>query len=241
MTRILALGDSVTMGLFVEDRAAIWTEVLERRLTAAGHAVEVINFGVSGYNTGQEVALLEDRGLRLSPDLVVLQYSLNDVEEVNGGIVARLRELEEEGAAVDRNLLQPWLSRSALYRLVAARRLAPARDRALADLASDTVAESFRRLASLASDHGFAVFVAVFPEFRRYREEDRSHHERLRELSTAHGFSHLDLYRAFAECAARLGPEVAVNVSHPSAAGHECAGNALSTVVATLLSEPGQE
>ena len=41
--------------------------------------LEVLNFGVPGYDTLQEVSLLEIRGLEYHPDLVVVGYCLNDV------------------------------------------------------------------------------------------------------------------------------------------------------------------
>ena len=41
---------------------------------------EAYNLGVCGYNTTQELALLEHLGLKLLPDCVVLGYVLNDAE-----------------------------------------------------------------------------------------------------------------------------------------------------------------
>jgi lysophospholipase L1-like esterase len=77
--RILVLGDSIVQGLSVANREDLFTSVLERELDAdAPGRFEVLNFGVSGYNTQQEVETLRDKGLRYSPDLVVLAYCLND-------------------------------------------------------------------------------------------------------------------------------------------------------------------
>ncbi len=82
--RILVLGDSIAMGLRTDDTDDIFPSALERTLRASGRNVEVLNFGVSGYNTQQEVAMLADRGLAFDPDLVVLQYCLNDRAHVDG-------------------------------------------------------------------------------------------------------------------------------------------------------------
>jgi lysophospholipase L1-like esterase len=52
---------------------------LQQRLFSTGRNVEVLNFGVGGYDTLQEVASLEIRGLKYHPDLVVVAYCLNDI------------------------------------------------------------------------------------------------------------------------------------------------------------------
>jgi lysophospholipase L1-like esterase len=43
---------------------------------------EVLNTGVSGYNTRQELATLREIGLRLAPDVIVLNVCLNDSDPV---------------------------------------------------------------------------------------------------------------------------------------------------------------
>ena len=77
--RIVALGDSFTFGYGVEYEQT-WTRQLEHRLgERLGRRVEVLNTGVGGYNTVNEVALLEDRGLSYDPDLIILFWCGNDV------------------------------------------------------------------------------------------------------------------------------------------------------------------
>jgi len=76
--RVLVLGDSVAFG-----EGLIETEsfpvLLEAALNAGRHgAYEVINAGVSGFNTTAEAALLRERGLPLQPSTVVLAVSFND-------------------------------------------------------------------------------------------------------------------------------------------------------------------
>jgi len=76
--RVIVLGDSITFGnsLALEDTFPFQ---LQQRLDAQRRNVEVLNFGVGGYDTLQEVSLLEIRGLRYHPNLVVVAYGLNDV------------------------------------------------------------------------------------------------------------------------------------------------------------------
>ena len=42
--------------------------------------VEVLNFGVPGYNLDQEIEVLRTRALELDPDVVVIAFCLNDLE-----------------------------------------------------------------------------------------------------------------------------------------------------------------
>jgi lysophospholipase L1-like esterase len=76
--RVIVLGDSITFGnnLELEDTFPF---KLQQRLVSQGRNVEVLNFGVGGYDTLQEVALLEIRGVKYHPNLVVVAYCLNDV------------------------------------------------------------------------------------------------------------------------------------------------------------------
>jgi lysophospholipase L1-like esterase len=77
--RIAMLGDSLTVGwgVPVEDTFA---KRIERMYAAAGIDAEVINFGVGNYNTVQEVQAFLTSGHRYRPDIVVLNYFVNDAE-----------------------------------------------------------------------------------------------------------------------------------------------------------------
>jgi len=78
--RVLVLGDSVVFGQGIPDDDTV-ARALERQLNAArAGTFEVINGGVPGYDTVAEARLLEDRGLRLRPEIVVVGISLNDYD-----------------------------------------------------------------------------------------------------------------------------------------------------------------
>jgi hypothetical protein len=81
--RIAVLGDSYAEARQIGAEEAFWTVLpkeLERCGFAGGKKIEVLNFGISGYGTAQELALLESRALRYKPDLVLLQFTNgNDV------------------------------------------------------------------------------------------------------------------------------------------------------------------
>ena len=44
-------------------------------------AAEVLNTGVSGFSTAEELAYLENEGLRYSPDVIVVGFFANDYSD----------------------------------------------------------------------------------------------------------------------------------------------------------------
>ena len=84
--RIVSLGDSFTMGYEVAFEET-FSQVLEARLRAAGHRVEVLNAGVSGYSNAEALVYLERELLRYEPDVVLLSFFGNDlVDNVRTGL-----------------------------------------------------------------------------------------------------------------------------------------------------------
>lgn len=92
--RILMLGDSFTEGLGLRAEDSI-PKQLEARLNGPScrTGIEVINAGITSYSPILEYLLLQRVGLRLDPDLVVLDFDMSDVHDdfIRTG-VARLDE-----------------------------------------------------------------------------------------------------------------------------------------------------
>jgi hypothetical protein len=78
--RMLFLGDSFGFGFGVE-QDQIMTEVMERKYPGW----EVINTAVAGYGTDQQLLFMQEGGLRYRPDVVLVLYHPNDVEDNNAG------------------------------------------------------------------------------------------------------------------------------------------------------------
>jgi hypothetical protein len=80
--RILMLGDSFTAGLQVEveQTAARRLEALLNRAEPA-RRYEVLNLGVNSYSPVLEYLLLQQSGLALAPDLVILNLDQNDFQD----------------------------------------------------------------------------------------------------------------------------------------------------------------
>ena len=79
--RIAVVGDSYAEAFQVSQDKAFWS-VMERGLqgcpSLAGRRVEVINFGVSGYGTAQELITLREKVWSYSPDVVLLALTTNN-------------------------------------------------------------------------------------------------------------------------------------------------------------------
>ena len=78
--RIICLGDSITMGLEVDDQytyPAQMQSVLNKILSGRAR-VEVINAGVWGFSSRQGLVYLDQRLLKYDPDLVILEFGIND-------------------------------------------------------------------------------------------------------------------------------------------------------------------
>jgi hypothetical protein len=79
--RIAVLGDSYPEALQVPVANAFWV-VMQRHLqdceALRGKQLEVLNFGVSGYGTAQELITLREHVWDYSPDLVVLTITTNN-------------------------------------------------------------------------------------------------------------------------------------------------------------------
>jgi hypothetical protein len=94
--RIAVLGDSFSEAMHVPMEQTFWS-LLERKLQECnafpGKKVEVINFGVSGYGTAQELLTLRQKVWDYSPDLVVLAFTTyNDIYD-NSRALSRTEEV----------------------------------------------------------------------------------------------------------------------------------------------------
>ncbi|RMD99393.1 MAG: SGNH/GDSL hydrolase family protein [Deltaproteobacteria bacterium] len=80
--RILVLGDSVTFGFGVAQEDT-YPRRLEQALQARfpDRRVEVINAGVGGYSIYNETGWMEEYGMSLAPDAVLVGFCMNDVDD----------------------------------------------------------------------------------------------------------------------------------------------------------------
>jgi len=95
------IGDSITMGHEVS-LDETFSNTLERMLQkhyGESREVQIINTGVQGYSTFQELEVLK-RSMKFEPDFIVVGFCMNDVTESYRG------QIDEKGDAYDYHLVQ---------------------------------------------------------------------------------------------------------------------------------------
>jgi hypothetical protein len=79
VARIAFVGDSLTFGWGVKEDETFANRVL-KTLSKRGYKVDGFNLGIGNYNTSQELALFKAKGSELRPNIIVLNYFINDAE-----------------------------------------------------------------------------------------------------------------------------------------------------------------
>lgn len=87
--RILFLGDSVTFQDYLNE-ADTFVRQVEQKARANGQDWETINAAVGAISLKTELAILEESGIALQPDVVVLGFYLNDFQESKGVQIVQL-------------------------------------------------------------------------------------------------------------------------------------------------------
>ena len=238
--RVAVLGDSVAFGYWVDEKDA-FPRQLEAMLGAGGARVEVLDFGVPGYNLDQETEALRAKALEFSPDLVVIAFCLNDLEGVFSyelGLVqdrsSRSRTLlgRAREALLRHSLLFSWIE----YRfseLEARRHFVRARNPMDAAVDAEAVSHQERALEAklavlraLLSPRGIPGLVVVFPvmggRFERYPHT--ALHRAVVAAAERNGLGALDLLDCYSAYDFR---ELRVDVVHPSPLGHRVAAHAI--------------
>jgi len=250
--RVAVIGDSVTAGLWINDDAQVFTAIMEKQLNDKGIKSDVMNFGVSGYNTSQEVETLRERALPYKPDLVVVAYCLNDRSQDDGNILGVLLAEESkmaDQASLSRARVSPIIKNSALLRMVTYKVIpsfftkdyvAPEKTNdTINEFYSDSVEKSFAKLAELQKAHGFEVLLTVFPDFDK---KDKGlegeyafakEHAEVAKIALQHNFHHLDLLDPMRECKANTpkGYTISYDRYHPNPVGSRCAGESIANKV----------
>ena len=240
--RIAVLGDSIAFGYWVSD-AQGFARQLELLLNgaAAPGRVEVLNFGVPGYNLEQEIEMLRARALAFSPDLVVVLLCLNDLEGLFSYELGLVQDRASRGRTLSGGVREWLVARSRLfawieYRLTeleARRHFVRAKNPLEGRLYAEAVSQQkqalqsqFAVLRSLLASRGIPGLVAVVPilgeRFERYPH--RELHRAAVEAAESESLGAIDLLDCFSAYAFR---DLRIDVVHPSPLGHRVAAHAV--------------
>jgi len=246
--RIAGLGDSIMFGWAVREEKS-YLNVLQQKLRETlKKDVEVLNFGVPGYNTSMEVALLSHKAIRFEPDLILIQFVNNDWD-VPAFMLEKQDPLDlSRSFLVDfvrdrmKNGLTVGQSQFHSIHDVTLRKSAESR-RVLRQYTYMTGIKGFRaamdRLTALTKAKGIPVVVF-------YGTATRDQVRTLRSASKKYGFHLIPLGAHVNEYFAKHGltntPEerkklltVSPSDRHPSELGHAIIGGALADQLTALL------
>jgi hypothetical protein len=77
--RVMTIGDSFTFGFYVHNEEAYPSRLEELLEQNYPQRFQVLNAAMPGYTLADELAYLQDKGLQLEPDMIVLGFYTNDI------------------------------------------------------------------------------------------------------------------------------------------------------------------
>lgn len=266
--RIVLVGDSVSFGYGVALEET-FADQLEARLRSgfATPRFEVLNLGVSGYNPYTESELVRGVGLAYHPDLVLVQFCINDLNDpllhfdastmLALGAVPDAAFPDPDTAATRRAgaggaQMRALCDRSRLCRLAAAALgpVAPSTETvaALAPHEAPSAAEIawlerlYGGVAADARAAGARLAVVVFPyETQLAPGAPETLQVALRTLGERRGIAVIDLLPAFRRAAAASGEPLFLDLWHPTARGHRVAAEEILRQLACERLLPGAD
>jgi hypothetical protein len=243
--RIFAVGDSFTQGGGVNFDDT-YPKKLERYLNYMGNiekiTYQVMNLGVPGRSTNQEVELIKEQAVKFDPDLIILGYCLNDAENRGG--------MNEVNAMRDRLTVRHFqkgsglagflYDRSALYRLISHRAFNYRTFRGQIQYYQwlyqeeysgwRLTREALRELGEFSLSEGIPVIVMIFPLFSFGLDETypfKDIHGRLHEVLDTAQLSWIDLFDVYSGLDRNILETVPFDDAHPSDTAHRIAAEVL--------------
>lgn len=230
---MIFLGDSITFGYGLED-----DETIPAHIQKYIPKYSVINTAVPGYNLKQQTALYKEKIASLTPDILILIFHPNDLEDTGIGWLDEQGIIRPEGWKPDTEACSPittgilnllpgkcWLDQhSAFYKVIEKftnirqrkRDLKTTQEKSRANIFDDDItdiqlasyAHDLDRLTALFEPSLPRLFV-IWPDRRLYFVS----RPKLLKIAEDRGFKTLDLYQIFGNQAETLGWDTV----HPSA------------------------
>ena len=208
---ILVVGDSITFGSGVEYQKS-YVPLLESRLNQLlGETTAVWNGAVPGYNTSQEAAMVERAGPLTHPNLVIVQFCMNDYLDppilTPGGNLDQSSSIAESGSGFT-PLAFLYHSRALVFFKEKFKDLQRARPEWFPVWAHyihhvqhkpgwQRAKQALLEIQMVSSHLQARLLVVVFPVEQQLRIGDRAAQDDLIGFLHEHGIGSLDLYDSF--------------------------------------------
>jgi len=234
--RILMLGDSITFAGEVNSHET-FSYMLEQMLnsTHEDKSFEVLNFGVIGYNTRQEVATFIEVGLAYAPDVVLLNICLNDSDPPKSVVTAGLKNVASITKASDINL-RTIVDSSYLFTFVKSKTITLLKkneniirtlnspslfiDPRVKEAAWRDMKDEIERLRKISQSNGILFGAVIYPYSSQIglTDDERIPQRDLKDFFESSDVPVLDPLKSYQEAEHDM---FADNVLHLSAYGHE--------------------
>jgi len=237
--RLLGLGDSFLYGYGVHYEDIFLTQLGEILGSAQPHlSLETINTASNGSNTAHHAAVLQQRALRYDPDLVMLNFVLNDIE---GDVQYQGLRAAGEMSQIETKFLQPdtlsqwsylwsW-ARQRWYRMKTAKKYINETLESFSEEDPNWQAckSALQDIAATCERREIPLVIVIFP-FLHNLDGDypfQPIHDNLHRFFDREGIRYLDLRDAFG---AYHGPELWVHPTdlHPNELAHGVAAKAIA-------------
>ena len=250
MFRVVVLGDSVTEGYGVELKET-FSSVLQADFNDKNQKVEIITIAQGGLNTPQEIHLLEKTGLTFKPDLVVVNFVLNDsdffskyrvVDCDRGHPDCEIKLLNLFNLQIKINPeIKYFLRTFALFNFINERMqnllgsTFGSENQVLDYFKSiwskesnrNKVVNGFGQLASLQEQHHFKVLVLIWPIVTDYSNYSYKHiHDWVEETAKDYDLPIIDLLPHFSKYPYKQLQVMSLDHVHPNSLGHKIAAEA---------------
>ena len=190
--KILFIGSSVTLGWGVEEKDTL-TEQLNQMLKNEFPKTSILNAGIGNYNAERYVERYSSKLQHINPDIVVVQYFINDAEDLKSG--GGNWVLKNSQLAVTLwNTYHKFFSMTGESAILEHYQDVYKKD----SIGYNKMKAAFKKLSVLSQNNGFDVLLVMTPDIHNLKEYPFSFiHEEIQRLSEQFNFFYLDLLPVF--------------------------------------------
>lgn len=226
--KILFIGSSISLGWGVKEDST-YAAILDHKLQKEGYNFQVLNASVGNYNTYRYVEDFLRNQKEVNPEIIVVNYFINDVEVLPMGSNNWLLKNSELAASLT----------------ISVKKMMANNDENLVDYYDELYApdqkgfqmmkKSLEKLAKYASDNDIKLYMAIIPDIHFLEDYPfLPIHKKMQNLGEDLGFEVVDFYESLKGI-----PFEALQVipgdSHPNAYGHKLMAKSLSDAIISDL------
>jgi lysophospholipase L1-like esterase len=219
--RILFLGSSITLGWGVAEEETL-TERLEDMFNSEGKHIEILNAGIGNYNSVRYVEHFLTRLTHLEPNVIVVQYFVNDAEAIEFARGNWFLRNSQFGVTL-------WTAWNRFFKSKGEEALLKHYNLTYAPNNSgfQQMVSALKRLAGYAKDKNISIMLVMTPDFHNFKDYPFNFiHHSIAEISRDLGFVYVDLLPTFLHQDAKKFWSMPGD-PHPNSFGHELMANTL--------------